>query len=76
MLRETTIFNFKTLSGHRSIIVNFENKIFMGVGCQTLGRNQWKNRDKTGKMLNFPELLKGNFYHLSLNGKNTPISPF
>ena len=38
--------------------------------CQILGRDKWKNRNKTGKC-SISRGLKGNFYHLSLNGKNT-----
>ena len=33
-------------------------------------------RDKTGKNAQFSRALKGNFYHLSLNGKNSPILSF
>ena len=48
----------------------------MGWACQILGRDMWENRDKTGKMLNFPGLFNRNFYCLFLNGRNTPILPF
>ena len=33
---------------------------------------QWKNRVKTGNA-QFSRTLKGDFYHLSLNGKGTPL---
>ena len=36
---------------------------------------QVENRDKTGNA-QFSRALKGNFYCLSLNGKNTHILPF
>ena len=51
----------KTLWGNRSVLVKFENIIFMGWACQLLERDKWKNRDKTGKMLNFPGLWRGIF---------------
>ena len=56
MLSEFTIFNFKTLRDYRSILVNFENKPSMGVGVPDFREGQVENRDKTGKMLIFPEL--------------------
>ena len=42
MLLESTIFNFKTLDlwDDRSILVNFENKIFMGVGVPDFREGQ------------------------------------
>ena len=55
MLPETTIFNFMTL--HTPVLVNFENKIFPGWACQILGKDKWKNRAETGKMLKFLGLL-------------------
>ena len=43
--------------------------------CQILGRDKWKNRDKTGNA-QFPRALKGDFYHLSLNVTTPSISLF
>ena len=63
MLPEPTIFNLKTLNfvKNRSVLVNFENIIFMGVGLSDFRGDKWKNRDKTGKMLNFLGLSRGIF---------------
>ena len=48
----------------------------MGVGLPDFRKVHVKNSDKTGNA-SFPRALKGNFYCLSLNGKNTPpILPF
>ena len=46
----------------------------MGRSCQILGKDKWKNKDKTGKNAQFPRALEGNFHHLSLNGANTAHS--
>ena len=43
----------------------------MGVGCQILVSDKWKNRQKKLENAQFPWALKGNFYDLSFNGKNT-----
>ena len=40
-----------------------------------LGRDKWKNREKTGKC-STSQGFEGDLYFLSLNGKNTPILPF
>ena len=37
--------------------------------CKILERDKQKNKAKTGKNAQFPRALKGDFYHLSLNGK-------
>ena len=42
----------------------------MWVDVPDLRRDKWKNRAKTGKIAQFLRPLKGDFYHLSLNGKN------
>ena len=44
--------------------------MFMGVDMSDFREGQVENRDKTGNA-QFPRALKGNFYRLSLNGKNT-----
>ena len=57
MLPESTIFIFETLNFvNRSVLVNFENKIFMGVGLPDVREGQVENRDKTGKMLSFSRI--------------------
>ena len=73
MLPESTLFNFKSLNfeSNRSILVNFENIIFMGVGMPDFRKGQVENRDKTGKCSS-SQGFEGNFYCLSLNAKNTP----
>ena len=56
MLPEATTFSFKTLNFVRFVFANFENKICMGVGLPDFREGPVENRDKTGKMLNFPGL--------------------
>ena len=68
--------NSKVLWSNRSVFVNFENIIFMGRACQILGRDRWKNRDKTGKMPNFPGLWKGIFTICPWMVRTSPILPF
>ena len=59
MLPESTIFNFKTLNFvNRSVLDNFENINFMGVGLPDFRAGQVENRDKTRKMFNFPGLRR------------------
>ena len=50
MLPESKIFNFKTLNfvNNRSVRVNFENIIFIGVGLPDFREGQVEKRDKTG----------------------------
>ena len=64
-----------TLWSNRSVPDNFENVIFMGVGLPYFRERQLENRDKL-ENAQFSRALKGNFYCLSLNGKNTHILPF
>ena len=47
-----------------------------GWACQILGRDKWKNRDKTRKMLNFPGLWRGTFTVCPWVVRTTPILPF
>ena len=49
--------------------------ISKGWSCQILGRDKWKNKKKL-ENAQFPKASMGDSYHLSLNGKNTPILLF
>ena len=82
---ESTIFNFKILNfvRLRSVLVNLENIIFMGVGLPDFREGQVEKQGQNWKNAQFLSVLKGNFYCLSLNGKNsshftilTPNAPF
>ena len=46
----------------------------MGVDLPDFREGQVKSRNKTGKC-SILQALKMNFYHLSLNGKNTILTP-
>ena len=46
--------------------------IFMGVDLPDFREGQLEKWGQNLKNAQFPRALKGNFYHLSLNGKNIP----
>ena len=48
----------------------------MGLGLPDFKEGQVEKIGTQLENTKFPRALKGNFYHLSLNGKNTPILPF
>ena len=48
----------------------------MTMGLLDFREGKVENWGQNWKNAQFPRSLKGNFYCLSLNGKNTPISPF
>ena len=76
MVPETTILNFKTLWGNRSILANFKNKIFVGVGLPDFREGQVEKWRQNWKNAQFPSALKGNFYHLSWLERTPIILPF
>ena len=72
MLPDTKIFNVKTLLSEVMDLFWLISKVtfLWGWACLILGRENWKIGTKL-KNAQFLRPLKGNFYHLSLNGKNT-----
>ena len=48
----------------------------MGVGLPDFREGQVEKQGQNWENAQFPRALKGNFYSLSLNGKNIPILPF
>ena len=53
-------------------------KFLWGWACQILEKDHWKNRAKTGKLLNFPRLSEGIFpiYRCIALARIFPILPF
>ena len=59
----------------QSLLIS-KRKILWGWACQILGRDKWKIRDKTRKMINFPGLWKEISTICPWMVRTTPILPF
>ena len=59
------------MRSNRSVLVNFENIIFMGVVLPDFREGQVEKMGTNWENAQFPRALKENFYYLSMNGKNT-----
>ena len=54
MIPETTIFNFKTLNSVKVIVIFLLISKIKFLWQREYQKEKWKNRAKTGRILNFP----------------------